>query len=165
MSDKPLESVAGATLDDIAAFLRDDGMDARISDLLPGLALCDIPEDIDRSAGDGGVPAAFALMKLALTPEGTLRSLDFLAEGQRLPVPTGMLAQLRAGNHNNRAVASAWRRLRASGLSPLFTPDTLPMLAGIDPRRAAAALLIPLRFGATAALVRSVLKQPETESV
>ncbi|GIK35057.1 MAG: hypothetical protein BroJett010_16160 [Gammaproteobacteria bacterium] len=165
MPDKPLESTAGATLDDIASFLRDDRMDARIRDLLPGLALCDIPEDIDRGAGDGAVPAAFALMKLALTPERTLRSLELLAAGQRLPAPTGMLAQLTAGNHANRAVTSAWRRLRASGLPLLFTPGTLPTLAGIEPRRAAAALLIPLRFGATAALARSVLKQPEIESI
>jgi CRISPR-associated protein Csx17 len=165
LSDKPLESAAGATLDDIAAFLRDDGMDARIRELLPGLALCDIPEDIDRSAGIGVVPAAFALMKLALTSERTLRSLGLLAEGQRLPVPTGMLAQLRAGNHDNRALLCAWRRLRASGLAPLFTSGGLPTLAGIEPRRAAAALLVPLRFGGAAALARSVLKQPETEFV
>jgi len=165
MPDKPLESATGAMLDDIAAFLRGDGMDARISNLLPGLALCNIPEDIDRSAGEGIVPAAFALMKLALTPERTLRSLEFLAEGQRLPASRGMLAQLTAGNHDNRAVTSAWRRLRASGLAPLFLPDALPMLTGIDPKRAAAALLIPLRFGATAALARSVLKQHEANSV
>lgn len=165
MPDKPLESAAGATVDDVAVFLRDDSMDARIAALLPGIALCDIPKDIDRSAGNGLVPAAFALMKLALTPERTLRSLDALADGQRLPVPAGMLAQLAAGNHDNRAVTSAWRRLRASGLSPLFTPGALPTLAGIDPKRAAAALLIPLRFGATAALARSVLKLSEAESV
>ncbi|WP_297830254.1 type I-U CRISPR-associated protein Csx17 [Thermomonas sp.] len=165
MDDKPLESPAGATLADLAAFLRDDAMDARIADLLPGLALCDIPQEIDRSGGEGGVPAAFALMKLALTPERALRSLGALADGQSLPVPTGMLAQLAAGNHDNRAVTIAWRRLRASGLSPRFTLNALPTFAGIDPKRAAAALLIPLRFGATATLARAVLKQPETESV
>lgn len=165
MSDKPLDSAAGATLDDIAAFLRDDGMDARIRGLLSGLALCDIPHDIDRSAGSGVAPAAFALMKLALTSDRTLRSLEALTEGRRLPVLAGMLAQLAAGNHDNRAVTSAWCRLRASGLSPLFTPDAVPTLAGIKPKRAAAALLIPLRYGATAAMVRAVLKQPETEAV
>lgn len=163
MNDKPLESPAGATLSDLAAFLRDDGMDARIADLLPGLALCDIPQEIDRSGGEGGVPAAYALMKLALTPERTLRSLGALADGQSLPAPAGMLAQLAAGNHGNRAVAIAWRRLRASGLSPRFTHDALPTLAGIDPKRAAAALLIPLRYGATAALARSTTKQPEPD--
>lgn len=166
MPDKPLGSPAGATLDDIAAFLRDDRMDTLISTLLAGLALCDIPQDIDRGAGDGAVvPAAFALMKLALTPERTLRSFGALTEGQRLPIPHGMLAQLAAGNHGNRAVVSAWRRLRSSGLSPAFTSSTLPTLAGINPKRAAAALLIPLRFGATAALTRAVLKRLETESV
>lgn len=165
MDDKPLESPAGATLADLAAFLRNDSMDARIADLLPGLALCDIPQDVDRSGGEGAIPAAFALMKLALTPERTLRSLGALADGQRLPVPTGMLAQLAAGNHGNRAVAIAWRRLRASGLAPRFMPDALPTLAGIDPIRAAAALLIPLRFGATGALARAVLKQSEAETV
>lgn len=165
MSDKPLDSPAGATLDDVAAFLRDDHMDARIRDLLPGLALCDIPQDIDRSAGNGVVPAAFSLTKLTMTPERTLRSLGLLNEGQRLSVPTGLLAQLAAGNHDHRAVASAWRRLRASGLSPLFTSEALPTLASINPKRAAAALLIPLRFGANAALARAVLKQPDTESI
>lgn len=165
MDDKPLESPAAVPLADLAAFLRDDSMDARIADLLPGLALCDIPQDDDRSAGDGAVPAAFALMKLALTPERTLHSLDMLSDGQRLLVPAGMLAQLVTGNHGNRAVMSAWRRLRASGLSPLFSPGMLPTLAGTDPKRAAAALLIPLRFGATGALSRAVLKQPEAETV
>lgn len=162
MDDKPLESSAGAMLDDLAAFLRDSSMDARIAMLLPGLALCTIPQDIDRNGGEAAVPAAFALMKLTMTPERTLHSLDVLATGQSLPSPTGMLAQLVAGNHGNRAVAAAWHRLRASGLPPQFTPDALPTLAGIDPKRAAAALLIPLRFGATAALTRSVLKQSET---
>lgn len=165
LSDKPLDSAAGATLEDVAGFLRHDGMDTRISDLLPGLSLCEIPGDFDRGAGEDVLPSAFSLMKLVLTPERRLRSLGLLADGQQLPVPPRMLAQLEAGNHDNRAVVSAWRRLRASGLSPLFSPDALPALTGIDPRRAAAALLIPLRFGATAALARSVLNQPDTGSV
>ncbi|MGH8147331.1 MAG: type I-G CRISPR-associated protein Cas8g1/Csx17 [Rhodanobacteraceae bacterium] len=164
MNDKPLASPAGAMLDDIAAFLRDKGMDSRIAELLPGLALCDIPPDIDHAAGEGAVPAAFALLKLCLTPNRILHSLHLLPEDERMPVPTGMLAQLAAGNHGNRAVSAAWRRLRASGLAPLFMPGSLPTLAGIDPRRAAAALLIPLRIGATRQLANAVLKQPKPES-
>ena len=35
MPDKPLDSPAGASLDDIAAFLRDDSMDARINETWP----------------------------------------------------------------------------------------------------------------------------------
>lgn len=158
MSDKPLDSPAGVTLEDLAAFLRDDCMDARIDDLLPGLALCDIPRDADRSAGDGAVPPAFGLLKLNLIPDCILHSLQVLPKDQRLPVPAGMLAQLAAGNHDNRAVKGAWRRLRASGLAPVFASNALPAAASIHPQRACAALLIPLRYGASAALARSLLQ-------
>lgn len=165
LKDKPMSSAAGVTLEDVSAFLGSDAMDARIASLLPGLALCEIPEDNDRSAGQVPLPAAFALMKLVLTPERTLRSLRILGEEQSLPVPVGMLPALIAGNGNNRAVTFAWRRLRTTGLAPLFAADALPAMSGTDPKRAAAALLIPLRFGASASLARSVLQQPETESV
>lgn len=166
IKDKPLAGSAGAPLDDVAAFLRDDSMDTRIADLLPGLCLCEIPEDTDKSAGDGVLPAAFSLLKLALTPDRTLRSLDWLGENDHLPVPAGMLAQLAAGNHENRAVKIAWRRLRSSGMAPVFSVNALPDLTGIDPRRVAAALLIPLRYGATGVLARSVLNtaKPETQT-
>lgn len=164
IKDKPLRSPAGVTLGDITAFLNDAAMDARIAALLPGLCLCRIPRDVEHGAGDGTAPAAFALLKLCLTPDQTLRDLHWLGEQDRLSVPPGLLAQLVAGNADNRAVRLAWRRLRASGLAPLFTPNALPQLGAIDPRRAAAALLIPLRFGATGMLARSVLKTPETEA-
>lgn len=164
MPDKPLRSPAGATLDDLLAFLRSDYMDRRIAVLLPGLSLCSIPQDAERTAGEGTVPAAFALLRLCLTPDATLRKLDLMGEKDHLPVPAGLLAQLAAGNAGNRAVRLAWRRLRASGLPPLFASDALPELGDIAPRRAAAALLIPLRFGATGVLGRSVLKLGETET-
>jgi len=81
-----------------------------------------------------------------------------------MPVPSGLVAQLRAGNAGNRAVQSAWRRLRSSGLSPAFSSAALPREESILPQRAAAALLIPLRYGATAALARSVLKPIPNET-
>lgn len=162
MPDKPLASPAGAMLDDVAAFLHDDRMDARVATLLPGLSLCEIPQDTERSSGESTSPAAFGLMKLSLTPDRDLRSLGRLPDSEHLPQPTGMLASLRAGNHGNRAVTRAWRRLRASGLTPSFT-TVVPTLAGIDPARAAAALLIPMRWAATAALVRTLLEKPEDQ--
>lgn len=164
MKDKPLDSPAGATLEDISAFLREDSMDARIIALLPGLCLCDIPQDVEKSAGEGMVPAAFCLLKLALTPDRVLRSLSRLGEQERLPVPADMVAKLASGNRGNRAVEMAWRRLRASGLMPAFALDALPELRGIDPLRMAAALLIPLHYGATAALARQALKTREPET-
>lgn len=163
MKDKPLSGTAGATLDDVTAFLRDDRMDARIAALLPGLSLCAIPEDMDRTAGEGALPAAFGLMKLALTPDRIMRDLGWLGADERLPIPAGMLAQLAAGNHDNRAVKVAWRRLRASNLTPFFA-DAIPKLGDIEPVRAAAALVIPLRYGATGALARGLLEEPETEA-
>jgi len=160
MSDKPLASPAGAMLDDVAAFLESDAMDARIAALLPGLSLCEIPPDTDRQAGEGTVPAAFGLMKLALTTDRDLRSLGRLQAGEHLPVPAGMLAALMAGDRGGRAATLAWRRLRSSGLTPALRAP-LPTLAGIDPARAAAALLIPLRWAATAAVARALLDEPE----
>ncbi|MGH8401417.1 MAG: type I-G CRISPR-associated protein Cas8g1/Csx17, partial [Gammaproteobacteria bacterium] len=163
MKDKPLTSPACATLDDVAAFLRDDSMDTRIAELLPGLCLCEIPADTDKSAGDGMLPAAFGLLKLALTPDRTLRGLGWMGEKDHVPIPVGMLAQLAAGNRENRAVMTAWRRLRSSTLAPVFSANVLPDLIGIDSRRTAAALLIPLRYGATGVVARSVLKTTEIE--
>lgn len=163
MGDKPLSSPSGVILDDVSAFLQDDRMDGRIAALLPGLSLCVIPEDTDRTAGEGALPAAFGVMKLVLTPDRTLCNLGYLGKSERLPIPSGMLAQLAAGNHDNMAVKIAWRRLRASGLTPFFA-STIPTLAGVNVSRGAAALLIPLRWGATATLARTLLEEPETEA-
>ncbi len=164
MNDKPLQSPAGATLDDIAAFLQDDSMDRRIAALLPGLSLCKIPKEDDRSGGKGSVSAAFALLKLCLTPDSILRSLGALGQDKHLPLPAGMLAQLGSGHKSERAVLAAWRRLHSSGLNPVFSRKDLPSLDGIRPERAAAALLIPLRFGAYGSLARSVLKKISEEA-
>ncbi len=158
MDDKPLLSSSGATLNDVAAFLQDDSMDRRIAALLPGLSLCNIPQEGDRSGGDGSASAAFALLKLCLTPDSILRSLGALGQKEHLPAPSGMLAQLASGQPE-RAVLTAWRRLHASGLNPVFSRYDLPSLGGIRPGRMAAALLIPLRYGAYGRLVRSVLKK------
>jgi len=167
MKDKPLRSAAGVNLDEIAEFLRSDVMDRRIAALLQGLSLCDIPRDVEHGAGEDTVPAAFALLKLCLTPDTTLHDLGLLGNDEHLPVPAGLLAQLVTGNTDNRAVRLVWRRLRASNLVPPFIHGAFPEFCDINPsytRRAAAALLIPLRFGATRVLARSVLKVPEIET-
>lgn len=158
MPDKPLRSPAGINLDDLLAFLSDDSMDQRITELLPGMSLCNIPGNAEHTAGEGIVPAAFAMLKLCFIPELTLCDLSLLNQDHHVPVPPGLLAQLAAGNSDNRAVRVAWRRLRASGMMPLFTSNALPELGAIPSRRAAAALLIPLNFGAIGTLGRSVLE-------
>jgi CRISPR-associated protein Csx17 len=161
--DKLLRSSSEVDLDDLLAFLQGENMDVHIARLLPGLSLCRIPSDPKRAVGEGAVPAAFAILKLCVTPDATLRDLGFLCPDTHLPVPPGMLAQLASAN-SHHAVQMAWRRLRASGLRPLFGMKALPELKPIDSRRAAAALLLPLRFAAVGALGRGVLMAPETES-
>ena len=159
-NDKPLNSNASVDLADLMHFLTSNGMDARISTLLPGLSLCKAPENIDRSAGEGEIHAAFALCKLALAPDSTLRRLGVLQEDEHLPVASQLLPKLASGDPKQagQAIEIAWRRLRSSGLEPVMPSNQLPELAGIDPRRLAATLLIPLNFGATGAMARAVLK-------
>lgn len=163
--DKPLNSASGIDLIDLMDFLNSDGMDARISALLPGLALCEIPADSEHKSSDGAISAAFALCKLALTPDASLRALRGLPEDVRLPAVPQILARLSSGDsaQTEQAVKIAWRRLRSSGLEPVMPFNQLPNSAGIDPRRLAAALLIPLKFGATRALARAVLNVEEDE--
>lgn len=164
LDDKPLTSAAGIDLDDLDAFLREPALDAAIADLLPGLALCEVPPSAERGAGEGNAPAAFGLLRLALTPDATLRALGRLRPEQRMPVPPGLIARLASGHPDQaaRAVELAWQRLRASGLAPALPRSALPHWAGLDPRRVAAALLIPLNFGASAALARRLLAADES---
>ena len=164
-ADKPLNSEARIGLTDLMDFLTCHRMDAKIASLLPGLALCEIPADNEHKlGGNGAVSAAFALCKLALTPDTALQSLRGLMETVHLPATPQILAKLASGEPRQaeQAVRIAWRRLRGSGIEPVMPFNQLPHLAGIDPRRLAASLLIPLRFSATCALAEAVLRDKET---
>ena len=161
-NDKPLLSPAGIMVNDLLDFLRNDRMDHDIATLLPGLSLCAIPRDTEYSGTAGTAPAAFALLKLCVTPDSVLRACNFMSKDKSLPTPTGLVAQLASRNAGNRAVRLAWQRLRASGLVSKFPHNALPELGELDPRRAAAALLIPLTAGATRGLADSVLKRDES---
>lgn len=158
-TDKPLNSDAGIGLIDLMDFLNSDRMDAKIAALLPGLALCKIPEDTDHKSDDGAIPTAFALCKLALTPTTTLQSLLGLPREFHLPVAPQVLAKLASGDsvQAEHAIRTAWRRLRSSGLEPAMPYSELPKSTGTEPRRLAAALLIPVKFGATRALAEAAL--------
>ena len=144
-------------------FLNSDRMDAKIAALLPGLALCEIPEDSDHKPGDGEISPAFALCKLALTPTTTLQRLRDLPEKLHVPAAPQILAKLASGDpvQAEQAVKIAWKRLRNSNLEPAMPYSQLPKSAGIKPRRLAAALLIPLKFGATRALAEAALNKSE----
>jgi CRISPR-associated protein Csx17 len=159
MKDKPLDSAAGATLSDVADFLQNDSIDLRIAALLPGLSLCSTPEVSERLSGNISLPAAFGLLKLCFAPESILRSLQVLRREKSVPVSASILAQLASGHKAERAVLTAWRRLHASGLKPVFSPDSLPSVSGVPPQRLAGALLIPLHHSEYEKLARAVLKR------
>ena len=159
--DKPLNSSTGVDLPDLYAFLMDGGMDSSIAALLPGLSLCTIPESSERTAGEKEIHAAFALCKLALTPDSTLRSLGVLVgDEQHLPIAPQLVSKLATGDMQQakHAIKIAWQRLRGSGLQPLMPFNQLPELAGVNPRRLAASLLIPLSYGDTGILAKIILK-------
>ena len=158
MLDKPLNSPSGVTLEDITAFLIDDAMDRQIMRLLPGLALCEIPLDAQWARGDGLAPTAYALARLCLTPDAILAKLRCINEGEQVRIPPALIASLRRGNTFDRGVALAWRRLHASRLAPAMALPARPTLGSTKPVRLTAALLIPLRSGATGALAQHVLK-------
>lgn len=162
--DKPLVGEAAIGLDDLDAFLRDSRMDPHIAAILPGLALCEIPMAQEHGSGDGPALAAVGLLKLVLTPDALLRRLTGLPQEQPVPVPPGLLPMLASGNPRqaHRAVEVAWHRLRGSGLAPAMPLDNAPEILGIDPRRVAASLLIPLTYGATGVMARAVLTHPDT---
>lgn len=164
LPSKPLNSWVGARLDDLMLFLSGDVLDRDIVQLLPGLLLCTVPQLPDDGVDEAMVPAAYALMRMALTPDAQLESIKCIGEGERVPVPEGLVSWLATSQRaqTQRAVEVAWRRLRASGLAPIGTQGALPELMGIDPRRAAASLLIPLSLSAIRQLSRIALQEPET---
>ncbi|MCB1736342.1 MAG: type I-U CRISPR-associated protein Csx17 [Gammaproteobacteria bacterium] len=157
--DKPLQSAAGIDLDDLDLFLRGRDIDRDIAALLPGLALCHIPFAPDRTAGKHRAAIGFALPALLMVSDATLRRRLDAGDEFHLPIPSGLIARLASNNpaQARRAMESAWRRLRASGLNPIGSARHPPELLGLSPRRVAAALLIPLTYGATSALLRAAI--------
>ena len=166
IADKPLQGVNGVTAEDWLEFIHNPDLDRRLNRLLVGFALIGRFERAELPADDTTLPAAAGLLKLSMTPDAVLRRVTRLGDDQRMPIPTDLVRRLASGSEAQarRAVESAWRRLRSSGLEPVIPRSRLPSLSGLDPRRVAAGLLIPLSFGATARQARSLLKSPETDN-
>ena len=159
-NSKLLGSSASVGLRDWLDFIQDDRMDRDIAALLPGLMLCKIPKIKSNPKDETNAPGAYGLLKLALTPDNQLQELGYPPTNGHMPIPKGLVTRL-ASSQANCAIETAWRRLRASGLNPVGMLGALPRLSGIDPRRAAASLLIPLNFHANQVLAERLLKKPE----
>ena len=176
----PLASRVTAPLDTVATFTAGELDDERVEKLLWGLML--ISDNGYPSIGPQGsdelpISRAYALLKLLFLPRPLVIERDangvVLARMQRNNESRGIVISsepsipplLRAGRLGE-ACAVAMHRLRASGLDPMPRPirgrrvrdDDWQELnrggSGIDPRRLAAALLIPIGDGALSRLIR-----------
>jgi CRISPR-associated protein Csx17 len=163
-----LASQTGATRHDVSAFLVGTTNDARIGELLGGLACVDwsdaeSPKADKNSDDESGLPPAFTLLKIFFTPESVLRALlNWLPPDRSCRLPAEIPARL-AANDAQAAVRIAWQRLRALGAKlPGRNP---PQVTGVDGPRWLAALCIPLTFAETARLLRGLELSPEFNPV
>lgn len=181
----PLASRFAVSLDTIVSFLYAQLDDERIGDLIWGLML--VRERGDRGRGGHTrdtlpVPRAYALLKLLFLPrplvieQGADDTLfaHLLRDNEHGGVvirPEPSILHVLRGARLGEACAIAMRRLRASGLDPMPKPirgrrvrdedwrelDRMGR-AGVDHRRLAAALLIPVSDDAVSTLIRLVIR-------
>jgi len=164
LEDKPLASGMFATTSDITTFLSGDFDDARCASILSGLIWAQPTQLRSRETHSRqDVPFAYAAIKPLFVQDKTLRRLGILPQTTRLPVPSGLIASLRAagnavdGRMTDIVVRMALARTHASGISSPFGPKHLGsryvksgngnMGMGIQADRLAAALLIPVWDG------------------
>ena len=144
LPDKPLASTIRAELADVMAFLAATTDDARIAGLLAGLVHVQPFVRLGlRRLDPPNLPLPYAVLKPLFGPRSVLVELGALRPDAALPIPSGLLGCLldRGQAGIKDATEMAARRARASGMSPAIQPGSAP---GIDGRRLAAALLIPI---------------------
>jgi CRISPR-associated protein Csx17 len=161
-----LASQTGATRDDVAALLDGATDDARIGELLGGLACVDWsgvepPRATKRADEETVLPPAFALLKVFFTPESVLHALKWLPPDRALRLPAEIPVRV-AANDAQAAVRIAWQRLRAINVKlPGRNP---PQVTGVNGTRWLAALCIPLTFAETERLLRGLDLIPQSNS-
>lgn len=149
-----------ALLDDVVAFIEGETDDNLLADLAWGLSLLNWSEKPEVSWARGTISqtvpsAVFSLLRLAFPRSNERKRADF----PEVPPVLAIHRHAAAGN-GREASRLASRRLRASDLPPAVTEVAL---SGDTVRRAAAALLFPLRYSDLAHLKELVCK-PRTES-
>ena len=145
-----LAAAAPAETAVITRFLAERFDDARCSRLLGGLVWAQ-PAPLPRSATHENLPLppfAYTALKLLFAPGHVLDAVTERNNGDRtnrIPLPPGLLGRLRGGDVD-AAVALALNRARASGIASPFAAagGATGFGVGLDGRRLAAALLIPI---------------------
>ena len=174
LADKPFGSASFARLSDVMAFLTGDFDDAGCSELLAGMVWAQpawLPTSGPGSTtGRDGVPFAYAVLKPIFSSNEVLRRVDAIPHEGSIPVPPGLVGQLRAGGQGrdggavDQAVRAAFSRTRSSGMPSPYDPiqsgggvstlRTGRIGVGIRPDRLAAAMLIPITDRGLASVLR-----------
>ena len=150
-SGEPLLAAAPTHADVITQFLAEEFDDVRCSQLLGGLVWA-LPTTLPPAATGQHLPLppfAYTALKLLFAPGHVLDTLsDRRNDGMtRIPLPPGLLGRLRVGDVDG-ATALALNRARSSGIASPFAGAgfgrTTGFGVGLDGRRLAAALLIPI---------------------
>ena len=171
--DRPLVAAAPTRTDTITRFLADDFDDRRCARLLGGLVwVRPTPLRQPEGAETAAPPFAYAALKLLFAPGTVVGAFTPPVTDdrvRRIPVPPGLVARLR-GRDVDGAVRSALARARASGVASPFAhgglAHTTAFGAGMDSRRLAAALLIPIHDAQLRTLLkRAYIQQKEKNDV
>ncbi len=162
LDDKPLDGRLGVDLGTIEAFIAGPPVfdDRRCAAMVAGLAWAVPPRPFGRRKQvSAGLSFAYAALKPIFAPNRALRKIGALPAESRLPVPPRLVRALASGRVG-QALRMAVARARGSGLPILFDRASAK---GIDPRRLAAALLIPLEQEAILALCERAYPSDEKE--
>ncbi len=163
LADKPFGSANFARLRDVMAFLTGTFDDLRCSELLSGLVWAQpawLSSDTGSSTARSVVPFAYAALKPVFSTNKQLRCLGAIPQEASLPIPPGLVRQLRTAGRSrdgravDQAIHAAFSRTRSSGISSPYDPIRSGggvtnlrggrMGVGIEAERLAAALLIPI---------------------
>ena len=153
LKDKPLSAATHVRLADISAFLEPGFDHLRCTKLLSGLIWArpaGYLEYDEQSADRLAPPFPYAALKPIFTANETLKKLKLLSPdpNSRIPIPPGLVAQLRNGKVDG-ALRTAIGRMRASKIDSPFDLGQISRGAGrfgfsVDGKLLAASLLIPL---------------------
>ena len=173
LADKPLSSASFARMSDVAAFLTEEFDDARCSALLAGMVWAQpvwFPKkETEPVPTATALPFAYAALKPIFSPNAALVRVGAIPGEGMIPVPPGLVGQLRAGGSGtdgratDRAVRTAFSRARSSGLSSPYDPirsggrlaarSSGRIGVGLRPDRLVAAMLIPVSDRALVSLL------------
>ncbi|MDE0519722.1 MAG: type I-U CRISPR-associated protein Csx17, partial [Candidatus Dadabacteria bacterium] len=152
LQDKPLYGTIKVNWMDISAFLSPNFDYARCKRILSGLVWVRpaiFLESASESSSQPLPPFPYAALKPVFTPDTTLEEASILPPSGKIPVPSGIVAQLRS-DKVDEAVRMAFARVRASGIDSHFSgrppsAGTYSFTAAISGKLLAASMVIPLR--------------------